>query len=88
MFEYSIRVPLTPYISPVFYGWTDRGGYSSMVSKLRSWVQFSLVTQFFAARIPPSLASAGPAGRAAPEREQTALTAAAHMQEGECWTIA
>jgi hypothetical protein len=59
-----------------------------MVSELRSWVQFPLATQFFATRIPPSLASAGSAGRAVPEREQAALTAAAHTQEGECWTIA
>jgi hypothetical protein len=61
---------------------------SSMVSELRSWVQFPPATQFSVARIPPSLASAGPAGIAAPEREQAAPTAAAHTQEGECWTIA
>jgi hypothetical protein len=47
---------------------------SSMVSESRSWVQFPLTTQFFATHIPPSLASAGPAGTAAPEREQAAPT--------------
>jgi hypothetical protein len=61
---------------------------SSMVPKPRSWVQFRPATQFFAARIPPSLASAGSVGTAASEREQTTPTAAAHTQEGECWTIA
>jgi hypothetical protein len=59
-----------------------------MVSEPRSWVQFPLVTQLSVARIPPSLASAGPAGTAAPEREQAAPTATACTQEGECWTIA
>jgi hypothetical protein len=63
-------------------------GSSSMVPELRSWVQFPPATQFFAARIPPSLASSGPTGTAAPEREQAAPTAAAHTQEGEYWTIA
>jgi hypothetical protein len=53
-------------------------GSSSMVSELRSCVQFPPATQFFATRIPPSLASAVPAGTAAPEREQVAPTAAAH----------
>jgi hypothetical protein len=38
--------------------------------------------------IPPSLASAGPVGTVAPEREQAASTATAHTHEGECWTIA
>jgi hypothetical protein len=33
----------------------------------------SLVTQFFAARISPSLASVRPASMTTPEREQTAL---------------
>jgi hypothetical protein len=47
---------------------------SSMVSESRSLVQFPLTTQFFATRIPPSLASAGPTGTAAPEREQAAPT--------------
>jgi hypothetical protein len=61
---------------------------SSMILELRSWVQFPPATQFFAARIPPSLASAGPIGTAAPEREQAAPTATAHTQEEECWTIA
>jgi hypothetical protein len=37
-------------------------------------------TQFSAARIPPSLASAEPTGTAAPEREQTAPPAAAHTR--------
>jgi hypothetical protein len=63
------------------------GGSSSMVSKPRSWVQFPPVTQFFAVRIPPSLASAESADTAAPEREQPVPTAATHMQEEECWTI-
>jgi hypothetical protein len=44
MLHYSIRGPLTPFISPVFYGWTGRGGSSSMVPEPRSWVQFLLAT--------------------------------------------
>jgi hypothetical protein len=56
---------------------------SSMVPELRSWVQFPSATQFFAARIPPSLASAEPADTAAPEWEQAAPTATARTQEGE-----
>jgi hypothetical protein len=59
------------------------GGPSSMVSELRSWVQFPPATQFSAARIPPSLASTGPADTAASEREQAAPTAAARTKEGE-----
>jgi hypothetical protein len=59
-----------------------------MVPEPRSWVQFPLATQFFVARISPSLASAGSVGTAAPEREQAAPTATARTQEGECWTIA
>jgi hypothetical protein len=55
-----------------------------MVPEPRSWVQFPLATQFFAARISPSLASAGSVGTAAPEREQAAPTATARTQEGEC----
>jgi hypothetical protein len=39
MLDYSIRGLHTPSISPVFYGWTGRRGYSSMISKPRSWVQ-------------------------------------------------
>jgi hypothetical protein len=59
-----------------------------MVPEPRSWVQFPPAMQFSAARIPPSLPSAGSAGMATPEREQAAApTAAAHTQEGECWTI-
>jgi hypothetical protein len=54
-----------------------------MVPEPRSWVQFPLVTQFFVARIPPSLASVGPAGTAALEREQAASITADRMQEGE-----
>jgi hypothetical protein len=54
-----------------------RGGYR------RCWVQFSLTTQFFVTRISSSLASVGPVGTAAPEREQAAPTAAARTQEGE-----
>jgi hypothetical protein len=57
---------------------------SSMVPESRSWVQFPPATQFSAARIPPSLASAGPTGTAAPEREQAAPTTAARTQEEEC----
>jgi hypothetical protein len=53
-----------------------------MVPEPRSWIQFSPATQFSAARIPPSLASAGSAGTAAPEREQTAPTAVTHAGEG------
>jgi hypothetical protein len=59
-----------------------------MVPESRSWVQFLPATQFFAAGIPPSLASAGPADTAVPEREQAAPTAVALTQEGEYWTIA
>jgi hypothetical protein len=59
-----------------------------MVPELRSWVQFSLTTQFSAACIPSSLASAGPTGTGASKREQAAPTAAARTQEGEYWTIA
>jgi hypothetical protein len=43
-----------------------------MVSEPRTWVQFPPTTQFFAARIPPSLASAGPVDTTTPEREQAA----------------
>jgi hypothetical protein len=63
------------------------GGSSSLVPEPRSWVQFPPATQFSAAHIPPSLASAGSAGTATLEREQAAPTAAAHTQEGEYWTI-
>jgi hypothetical protein len=59
-----------------------------MVPEPRSWVQFPLATQFFVARIPPSLASVGPAGTAALEREQAAPITADRMQEGEYWIIA
>jgi hypothetical protein len=83
MLDYSIRCPITPSISPGFYGWTDREGSSSMIPELRSWVQFPLATQFPAARIPPSLASVGPAGMAAPKWEQTAPITVTRMQEGE-----
>jgi hypothetical protein len=58
-----------------------------MVSEPMSCVQFPLATQFFVARIPPSLASAGSAGTTTSEREQTAQIAAACTQEGEYWTI-
>jgi hypothetical protein len=51
-----------------------------MVSELRSWVQFPPVTQFFVARIPPSLASVGPAVTVAPEREQTTPITVARTQ--------
>jgi hypothetical protein len=59
-----------------------------MVSEPRSWVQFPPATQFFTARIPPSLESVGPADTTAPEQEQAAPMAAARTQERECWTIA
>jgi hypothetical protein len=58
-----------------------------MVPEPRFWVQFSPATQFSAACIPPSLASAGSAGTTVPKREQAAPTAAARTQEVECWTI-
>jgi hypothetical protein len=29
MLDYNIRDPLTPFILPEFYGWTDRAGSSS-----------------------------------------------------------
>jgi hypothetical protein len=61
---------------------------SSMILEPKSWVQFLPVTQFSAARIPPSLSSARPIGMVVPEREQTAPTTTAHTQEGEYWTIA
>jgi hypothetical protein len=54
-----------------------------MVPELRSWVQFLLATQFFVARIPPSLASARSTGTITLERVQAAPTAAARMQEGD-----
>jgi hypothetical protein len=88
MLEYSIRGLLVHSISLGFYGCTGRGRSSSMVSELRSWVQFPLATQFSAARILPSLASARPVDTAAPEREQAAPTAMVRTHEGECWTIA
>jgi hypothetical protein len=47
LLDYSIRDSLTHFISTGFYGWTGRGGSSSMVSELRSWVQFPLVMHFF-----------------------------------------
>jgi hypothetical protein len=50
-----------------------------MISEPRSWVQFSLDTQFSAARISLSLASAGHVGTAAPEQEQAAPIAVARM---------
>jgi hypothetical protein len=59
-----------------------------MVTEPRSWVQFPPATQFSVARIPPSLASVGPANMAAPEREQAAPITETRTQEGECWTIA
>jgi hypothetical protein len=59
-----------------------------MVLEPRSWVQFSPATQFFVVRIPPSLASAGSAGTAAPKQEQAAPTTAAYMQEGGYCTLA
>jgi hypothetical protein len=55
---------------------------SSMVPESRSWVQFPPATQFFAARIPPSLAFAGSVGTTVPEWEQAAPTTVARTQEG------
>jgi hypothetical protein len=78
--DYSIKESLIP---SMFYGWTDKEGSSSMVSKPRSWVQFLPATQFSAARIPPSLTAAGSVGTATPEREQAAPTAATRTQEGD-----
>jgi hypothetical protein len=52
-----------------------------MVSELRSWIQFPPATQFFTARIPPSLAFVGTVGTAAPEREQAAPTRVARRRE-------
>jgi hypothetical protein len=40
LLDYSIRGPLTPSISPGFYGWTGRGGSSSMVSKSKFFFRF------------------------------------------------
>jgi hypothetical protein len=77
LLDYSIRGSLAPSISPSFMVALTEEVLSSMVLEPRSWVQFPPATQFSAARIPPSLASAGPAGTAAPEREQTAPIAAA-----------
>jgi hypothetical protein len=54
-----------------------------MVPESRCWVQFPPTTQFFDARIPPSLASVGSVDTVVPEQEQAAPTATARMQEGE-----
>jgi hypothetical protein len=54
-----------------------------MVPELRFWVQFLPATQFFAARIPPSLASTRSTGTVTLERVQAASTVAARMQEGD-----
>jgi hypothetical protein len=59
-----------------------------MVPEPRSWVQFPPATQFSPSCIPPSLASAKPAGTATPERKKAVPTVVAHMKEWECWTIA
>jgi hypothetical protein len=76
-----------PYHSGFTIGLVDEGP-SSMVSEPRSWVQFSPSTQFFTARIPPSLVSAESTGTTTPEREQTAPTAATRTHEKKYWTIA
>jgi hypothetical protein len=58
---------------------------SSMVLEPRSWIQFlppplpHTHTKFSAAHIPPSLASVGPIGTAAPEQEQEMPTSTVHM---------
>jgi hypothetical protein len=54
-----------------------------MVSEPRTWVQFPPTTQFFAARIPPSLAFVGPVDMTTPERKQAAPTVVARTQEKE-----
>jgi hypothetical protein len=61
-----------------------------MVLELKSWVRGPGRTggEFFAACIPPSLASAWPIGTVAPEREQVAPIVATRTEEGKCWTIA
>jgi hypothetical protein len=87
MLDYSIRTPSPlPYHLGFMIELTERWS-SSMVSKARSWVQFHSATQFSAAHISPSLASAGSVGTATPEREQAVSTTVVCMQEGECWTI-
>jgi hypothetical protein len=50
----------------------------SMVPELMSWAQFPPATQFFTARIPPSLASVGLVATVASDREQAAPTTTAH----------
>jgi hypothetical protein len=35
LLDYSIRAPLAPSVSPRFYGWSGRGGFSSMVPEPR-----------------------------------------------------
>jgi hypothetical protein len=51
---------------------------SSLLLELSSWVQIPSVTQFFTARISPSLASTGLIDTVVPEWEQAAPTAMAH----------
>jgi hypothetical protein len=46
LLEYSIIDTLVPFISYVFYICISRGGSASMVSELRFWVQFLMVTHF------------------------------------------
>jgi hypothetical protein len=88
MLDYSITAPSPlPYHLGFMIGLAEEVS-SSIVSESRSYDQFPPIKQFSTARIPPSLASAGPAGTVALEREQAVLTAASHTQEGECWTIA
>jgi hypothetical protein len=80
------RSLLPQYIIPIVTQYSIH--FRGNPSPLTWWVQFPPAMQFSAARIPLSLASAGPTGMVVPEREQAAPTTAARMQEGECWTIA
>jgi hypothetical protein len=50
-----------------------------MIPEPRSWIQFPLATQFFVARISPSLVFAGSTDMVAPERKQAVPTATAYM---------
>jgi hypothetical protein len=78
MLDYSIRCFFVLFISPRFYSWIGRVGFSNMMSEPRSWVQYPPTTYFFATHISPSVAFFGPVDTTAPEREQTAPTTTAH----------
>jgi hypothetical protein len=51
LLEYSIIDTLVPFISYVFYVCIGRGGSASMVSELRFWVQFLMVTHFLSLHV-------------------------------------